>query len=79
MARFTPTSSLKGENMSISSLKIPSVVGYSLNFQILSMTSYIFYSYMNIMGYFFEDTNPYNDYGLGTVTSDLLFFDIKCN
>jgi cystinosin len=54
--------------------KLKSVEGYKLDFQVLNFTGFAFYSYIYIIGYFWQDTNPYDNYGLGEIQiQDLLF------
>jgi len=54
--------------------KLKNVEGYKLDFQVLNFTGFAFYSYIYIIGYFYADTNPFNNYGLGKVEiQDLLF------
>jgi len=54
--------------------KLKSVEGYKLDFQILNFTGFAFYSYIYIVGYFWQDKNPFDNYGLGKIEiQDLLF------
>lgn len=53
--------------------RLKSVEGYKLDFQVLNLTGFSFYSYIYVMGYFYPDDSTGN-YGLGTVQiQDLLF------
>jgi len=54
--------------------RLKSVEGYKLDFQVLNITGFTFYSFIYIVGYFFESSNPFNNYGYGKVAiQDLLF------
>jgi len=63
--------------------KLKNVEGFKLDFQLLNFTGFAFYSFMYIVGFFWSDSNPYDNYGLGKVEiQDLLFavhaFTLTC-
>jgi len=44
-----------------------SVEGYHLDYPLLNVSGYLFYSTCYTVCFFFKDDNPYNNYGYGTV------------
>jgi len=54
--------------------KLKNVEGFKLDFQLLNFTGFAFYSFMYIVCFFWENSNPYDNYGLGKIQiQDLLF------
>jgi len=54
--------------------KLKSVEGFKLDFVVLNFIGFAFYSYIYVITYFWQDTNPFGNYGLGTVRiQDLAF------
>jgi len=54
--------------------KLKSVEGYHLDYPLLNVTGYLFYSICYTVCFFFKDDNPFNNYGYGTIRiQDLAF------